>query len=346
MNDPQWQILLDVVAGKQLDPLPVGFYFDSTWLPGWAGMSVINYISNDRHWLDANTRLVETFPDVLFIPGFWAEYGMCTEPAAFGVTCVWLEEGFPFPKKRFADVSELLRVEKPDCRTEGFCPFAIARYQRCRHAIQGRGHKIRFAVSRGPMNLATFLLGQTEAILALKTDPEAMHRFLRIITEYLIDWLRYQVEVSPTIDGLLILDDMIGFLGEKDFREFVLPYFSQIAGCLDVRVKAIHNDCEGLITGRHLRQMGFNLYNFSFNHSISEMRQAAGEGVVLLGNIPPRDVLAFGTPEPVQRAVGDSLIGLDDRRWLILSCGGGMPQGVPTANIHAFCEAGRKHGGY
>jgi uroporphyrinogen-III decarboxylase len=172
-----------------------------------------------------------------------------------------------------------------------------------------------------------------------------MHSFLRIITNYLVDWLRYQAEVSPTIDGLLILDDMIGFLGEKDFREFVLPYFTQIAGCLDVRVKAIHNDCEGLITGRHLRQMGFNLYNFSFNHSITEMRREAGEGVVLLGNIPPRDVLASGTPEQVRRAVTDSLIGLDDRRWVILSCGGGMPQGVPTANIHAICQAARECGG-
>lgn len=71
MNDSQWQILLDVIGGKRLDPLPVGLYFDSTWLPGWAGMSVINYISDDRHWLDANTRLVETFR-------------MCSSSLAFG----------------------------------------------------------------------------------------------------------------------------------------------------------------------------------------------------------------------------------------------------------------------
>jgi len=339
MTDSQWQTLLDIIAGKRLDPLPVGLYFDSTWLPGWAGMSVIDYITDDRHWLEANTRLVETFPEVLFLPGFWAEYGMCTEPAAFGATCVWLQDGFPFPKKRFADVAELPQVEKPDCRTDGLGPFAVARYRRCREAIERRGHKVRFAVSRGPMNVATFLLGQTEAMLALKTDPKAMQAFLRIITDYLTDWLRYQAEVTPTIDGLLILDDMIGFLGEKDFCEFVLPYCTEIARCLDVRVKAIHNDCEGLITGRYLRQMGYNLFNFSFNHSLAEMRQAAGDGIVLLGNIPPRDVLAAGTPDQVRRSVAKSLVGLDERRWVILSSGGGVPQGVPTANIHALCQA-------
>ena len=31
----------------------------------------------------------------MFLPGFWSEYGMCTEPSAFGAKCVWYENAFP-----------------------------------------------------------------------------------------------------------------------------------------------------------------------------------------------------------------------------------------------------------
>jgi uroporphyrinogen decarboxylase len=55
-----------------------------------------------------------------------------------------------------------------------------------------------------------------------------------------------------------------------------------------------------------------------------------------MGNIPPRDVLADGTPADVTRRVADMLKGLEDRSRLIVSCGGGMPPGAPTENIKAL----------
>jgi uroporphyrinogen decarboxylase len=69
------------------------------------------------------------------------------------------------------------------------------------------------------------------------------------------------------------------------------------------------------------------------------MRRLAGQEVSLLGNVPPRDVLALGSPEDVARSVAEALASTDDRRRIILSCGGGTPPGVPTANLDAFCAA-------
>ena len=60
--------------------------------------------------------------------------------------------------------------------------------------------------------------------------------------------------------------------------------------------------------------------------------------MVLLGNIPPRDVLAAGTPDDVRRSVAEMLAPLDDRRGIIVSCGGGAPPGVSSANIEAMCQ--------
>ena len=98
-------------------------------------------------------------------------------------------------------------------------------------------------------------------------------------------------------------------------------------------MKALHNDCQGRITARSLGEMGCNLFNFSFEHSLGEIRELAGDSVTLLGNIPPRDVLAQGTPEDVRRSVAEALASVDDKRRIILSCGGGTPPNVSTANL-------------
>jgi uroporphyrinogen-III decarboxylase len=58
--------------------------------------------------------------------------------------------------------------------------------------------------------------------------------------------------------------------------------------------------------------------------------------IALMGNIPPRDVLAEGTLAEVKRSVIDMLSALDDKSRLIVSCGGGMPPQAPTENIRAL----------
>lgn len=341
MTDPQWELLLRVLAGERLDPLPVGFIIDSPWLAGWSGVKVIDYFTDDRAWLAANLRAVRDLPDCWFLPGFWAEYAMCTEPAAFGAKCIWPENEFPFSAKVLHDYPEVARVEKPNCRTDGMCPFVIQRLRRHQSQIEAAGHRIRFATSRGPMNIATYLLGHTETFLGVKTEPEAIHRLLGVVTEFVVDWLRYQAQCFPSIEGILVLDDLIGFLGDRDFQTFALPYFRQIFAALDVPVKMLHNDCHGLVNARYLEAMGVNLFNFSFEHSLPQMRAAAGPAVTLLGNIPPRDVLARGTPEQVRESVTTALASLDDHRRLIVSCGGGTPPGVTTENLRAVEEAAR-----
>ncbi len=87
--------------------------------------------------------------------------------------------------------------------------------------------------------------------------------------------------------------------------------------------------------------MGVNLFNFSYEHSLNEMRGLVGDQVTLLGNLPPRDVFAQGTPDEVFAGVRAMLAPVEDTRRLIVSCGGGMPPGVPTENIEAFMAAAR-----
>ena len=339
MTDEHWEKLLAVLSGELLEPLPVGFIIDSPWLPGWAGMSTLDYLSSEQMWFDANLKAVCRFPGVMFFPGFWAEFGMCTEPSAFGTKCSWQENELPYADKIITDVQQVHSLRAPDPRTNGLPPFVLNRLKHYQSRIEKEGHAIKFAVSRGPLNVAAFLMDSTEFLTAIRINPDEAHKLLDVVTDFIIDWLKLQAETFPSIDGTLVLDDIVGFLGEDDFKKMALPYLSRIFKSLDVTVKFFHNDAEGLVCAPYLPEIGVNLFNFSFHHSLAEMKKLTNNTVTLFGNIPPRDVLAVGTPDGVYNSVKTVLDSMADKSRLILSCGGGMPSDVSTKNIEAFLSA-------
>jgi len=161
---------------------------------------------------------------------------------------------------------------------------------------------------------------------------------IRKITEYLKEWHQLQRETFPSIDGILMLDDIIGFMGEPEFCEFGLPYFKELYDT-DVSVKFLHNDASCKISAPYLPEIGVNLFNMGFDITLNELKKSTQNKVTMLGNIPPRDVLASGTPDDVTKATADLIQSLEDRSRVIMSCGGGMPPGVSTENLTAFINA-------
>ena len=339
MTNEQWQKLLAVLNGEVFDPLPAAFIIDSPWLPNWAGMSILDYYSSETKWLEANLLALETFPDMWFLPGFWSEYGMCTEPSAFGAKCIWHENEFPFADKISDDIDRLALLPAPNPKSDGMAPFVLARLKQTEPAIKAAGHDIRFAVTRGPLNIAGFLMGNTEFLMAMRMEPDKANTLLETITKFLVDWLQVQAQAFPSIEGILLLDDVVGFCSEADFTAFAKPYLKQAFDAIEVPVRFFHNDAHGMVCAPHLTDIGINIFNFSHEHPINEMRKAVGDQVTLLGNIPPRDVLAQGTPEQVREATVNLTNDLEDPKRTLLSCGGGMPPGVTTENIHAFLDS-------
>jgi uroporphyrinogen-III decarboxylase len=343
MRNSSWVDLIKMVDGKKLDYQPAGFIIDSPWIPGWYGISSVDFYSSDDLWLKSNLKVINTFPDLWFMPGFWSEYGMCTEPSAFGSRMIFLENGLPHAEKMISGPEGIDSLPQPNVKTDGLLPFMISRLKNNQNAINDADHQVRFAVARGPLNIATFLMGTTEFMLALAMDPEGSHRLLKKITDFVCDWLCWQKECFPSIDGVLVLDDIMGFVGEVEFEEFVKPYFKRIFECTGAKVRFLHNDADGLITARNLKDIGVNMFNFSFNHSMGEIRKIAGQEIILVGNVPGRDVLGRGTPEMVDEAVKKAFSEIESRDRIIWSAGGGMPPEVQNPNIEAFINAVKKY---
>ena len=338
MTEQHWAELLAAIRGEAKMPLPIGFIIDCPWLPNWYGVSILEYFQSDEVWFQANKKAIETFPECIFLPGFWSEFGMCTEPSAFGSKCQFPENEFPFAEKIILSEDDVDNILKPDVTTDGLLPFMLNRLVRNRGRIEAMGHQIKFSVSRGPLNIASFLMGTTEFLMMLATDPEKTHRFLRVITDFLIDWHARQREAIDSIDGMLVLDDIVGFVGEDDFKEFAFPYLKELFDA-PAAVKLFHNDADCRQSVKYYPDAGINLYNPGVQMSVNELHRVTDNRMTILGSIPPRDVLASGTPDEVRAAVKKMLAETTNHPRLLPSCAGGMPPGVTTENLRAFIEA-------
>jgi len=274
----------------------------------------------------------------MFLPGFWSEYGMCTEPSAFGAKCVFWPNEFPFAEKVIRSDKDIDNLVVPNPETDGLLPFMLNRLKIAQPAIEAAGHKIRFSVSRGPLNIASFLMGTTELMTMMMMDPERVHKILRVITDFLKKWHQIQHESFPTIEGMLMLDDIVGFVGDEEFVEFGLPYLKELYDTND-RVKFFHNDADCSISVKYYPEIGINLYNPGLDMTISELQEATNNKIVILGSLPPRDVLAACTPDEVYQQTKEMLSKVENPSKLLASCGGGMPPKVSTPNINAFLMA-------
>jgi uroporphyrinogen-III decarboxylase len=340
MTNKQWDILVSCINGKKIMRSPVGFIIDSPWLPNWYGIDILDYFTSDQLWFEANMKAIEMFPEAIFLPGFWSEYGMCTEPSAFGAKCVFPKNEFPFAHKIINEYKDIDSLSEPDPATDGLLPFMLNRLRHAQPMIEKKGHSIKFSVSRGPLNIATFLMGVSEFLTMMMMDPERTHKLLRIITNFLLRWHELQRKTFPSIQGIFMLDDIIGFIGEAEFKEYGYPYLKELYDN-DMIVKFFHNDAECESSVSYYPELGINLYNPGIFTPINQLHNLTRNQLTILGTISPRDVLASGSPFEVDYAVKTLLSEVNDKSRLFLSCAGGMPPQVTSENIQAFINAAR-----
>ena len=91
---------------------------------------------------------------------------MCSETSAFGAKLRFGENEFPFPERVLPNLEAVSSLPAPDPRTDGLLSIILKRLVLNRDRLVGEGHPIRFAISRGPLNIASFLAGTTEFLTA------------------------------------------------------------------------------------------------------------------------------------------------------------------------------------
>jgi len=97
---------------------------------------------------------------------------------------------------------------------------------------------------QGPLTTALQIIGYDKMIYWMHDHPEMIHDLMQLVTESLIEWIRAQKEIAGQsrdddayvlgvkipggIGGVWISDDDSVIFGKDLYREFVVPYNSQV----------------------------------------------------------------------------------------------------------------------
>jgi uroporphyrinogen decarboxylase len=137
--------------------------------------------------------------------------------------------------------------------------------------------------------------------------------------------------------GVLVLDDLVGMMGPQDATTFALGRLKRIFDEFDGLIRFFHNDTPNEKVFPPLATIGMDVFNFSHATDLGRARELLGPDIVLMGNLPPLDLLVRGTPDQVREATRQQLDRLPDVGPMLVSPGGGVSPGTPLENLQAMC---------
>jgi uroporphyrinogen-III decarboxylase len=337
-----WEYFKQAARLGEPERVPVALIVDSPWLPGYAGVDTRDYFLFPEKWLDINLGLLERFPDAVWIPGFWVEYGMAAEPSAFGVRMHFHADQPPSIEPLVSDPAFWADAKPANPDEDGLMPLVLRLYKVTEERLQAEGLGIRMVAARGPMTVASWLMGTTALMMAVAIAPDQVSRILETMTTTIIRWLHAQLDTLHQPEGILLLDDLVGMVSKRHYGELIHPHLRRIFDEFEGLIRIYHNDtpCPHLLDG--LVEANFDVFNFSHEMDIGQVKAQMGHRVALMGNVPPLDVGVRGTPVEVMDWARTCLDKAAPGGGMILSFGGGVSPGTPPENIDALLRAVRE----
>ena len=313
---------------------------DSPWIPGYMGIKHLDFYLDPELWFQAHLKIHREFPDIIFFPSWWMEYGMAAEPSALGAKIKFWPENTPSECPALHTIEDLDKLPEYDVKTDAFMALTLHRIQSQRQRILDQGEILPVVTSRGPLCTAGFVRGTTDLMMDILEKPEWAHKLIDLSTRLIIDWLKAQAEaMGPTVEGIFILDDIVGFLSPSHYKEFAHPYLKRICDAFPADwVKIYHNDANVNACLEHIPDCGFHVLNWGKQTDIADVKRRVGNRLCLMGNVNPLEIGVRGTPEQVHAATL-AVLEKSAGENIILSLGGGVSPGMPRQNILAMQQA-------
>ena len=340
MKPEHWETFKKAARLEKMPQVPVALIIDSPWIPGYLGIKHLDYFLNPEVWFQANLAIHREFPEIIFVPSWWMEYGMAAEPSALGGKIKFWQDNTPSEYPMLFRIEDMDSLPEYDVEADAFMALTLHRIRMQRQRILDTGEILPIVTSRGPMCTASFVRGTTEFMMDLVEKPEWAHKLLDLCTRLVIDWLKAQARaMGPTVGGIFVLDDIVGFVNEEHYEEFAHPCLKRICDAFPKDwVKIYHNAANIDACVEHLPDAGFNVLNWGKQTDIAEVKARIGGRLCLMGNVNPLEVGVRGTPAEVRAATLDVLEKSCGEN-IILSVGGGVSPGMPRENIRAMLDA-------
>jgi uroporphyrinogen decarboxylase len=340
MKKEHWKIFKSAARLEKQVRVPIALIIDSPWIPGYLGISHMDYYLDPELWYESNLRIQQEYPDIIFVPSWWMEYGMAAEPSALGAKIKFSLNNTPSAYNNLYNIEDMDLLPPYEVEHDAYMGMTLHRIRMHKQRIFDAGHILPMITARGPLCTAGYVRGISEFMMDLVEKPDWAHKLIGHCTSLIIDWLNAQAKaMGDTVESIFILDDIVGFIGEPQSLEFAHPYLKKICAAFPADwVKVYHNDADINACLDHLPDCGFNVLNWGKQIDILEVKKRVGDRMCLMGNVNPLEIGVRGTPEQVYQATM-TVLEKSAGEGIILSVGGGVSPGMPGKNIRAMQKA-------
>ncbi len=318
---------------------PVWLHARCQFLSNWLGIEPERYYGDARVMLHAQMAFRNKYKGIGTVS---PDFGVGLLPSAFGAK-ITFPEGWVEPMinslDQYEEYAESLKI--PDPRVSGYLPAFYNAYFYMKTQLGDLLEPVH--PSLGPFDIAGCLVGIANLLMAINEYPEATHKLLDKISDFLIDAYHCDAEMFglDRIDTVYLGEDLPGMLSPASFKEYVLPYSKKVFDAFKSEQTINVWHCDGKL--EHLIEllpdMRVNvLYNFDPLTDLENFTEKIGGKVCLVGNIDPVKVLRNGTVAEVKQETRRQLELGSKYPGYVLAPGGEMPEGIPEENIFAMLE--------
>ncbi|EOS79398.1 MtaA/CmuA family methyltransferase [Dorea sp. 5-2] len=204
------------------------------------------------------------------------------------------------------------------------------------------------ATVTGPFTIAAMAVGTEQLLIGTVKMPDKVRALMDIIVE----------NNNRYIDRLLDIGVGIGFadpvsstslISVEQYKKFSLPYFQKNVD----HIKKNGGGCGLHICGTsrklwdYIKETGIGAFSLDNVEDVEEAKYILGGRMCIQGNVPPVEVMRFGTPYDVLRSAKECIRkGYDSPKGYVLTSGCQMPIKTPKENMQALMDAARIFGRY
>lgn len=295
--------------------------------------------------LRTQLRAITDFPDAMWIPGIFADFGTVVAASILGCKVIWFDDDAPHATPAIESVEGIRHLKPKKIRREGLTATALDQLRffwkhTDKRFIEEYGYLDGLAISIGPVEVAAQVRGYGDFLMDLYDHPRMVHELLAITTETVIEWLHAQEEVNGRIKRLIIPEHFPSNISLEHFEEFSFPYLKQIYKTFSYApFRMYHNEGNTNHMFHRIPDFGASVFHCGVVN-LPRAKEVIGSRVCLMGNLGATTVLLTGTPAEVTRACTDCLSVAAPGGGYLLSCGGAFAPGTPKKNLRAMIAAG------
>ena len=205
---------------------------------------------------------------------------------------------------------------------------------------------VRGAYVTGPFSLAALITGAQDAVISILKAPEDFRSLCDFTTDVVTEYARLLVAAGAEV--ICVLDPTAVILNPARFRELSASHVARITEtCRHNGVDTFYHVCgNSMHLVDAMLESGVNGLSLDSRFAgvrLGEVARKIPDDVIVMGNISPTAVMAYGKPGDVRREVSRLMDEMKAFPNFVVSTGCDLPQKTPLANIAAFMKMARTY---